>query len=198
MKGEYRTMPLVLKNSNTDNSDGSIRSKDNSSEAVHEQSKTPKTAFAMNNDKEVVGDNPNEVMRQFDPCKFNRKNCKYCDLYGNCMAENCLFDEEETAPLTKQFYTECIICHQKFSVDPKEMKSYICKSCLDRIHAREVLPFTCVHCGKQQNHPAVIPFSGICDECFSHELFNNDYTVRNHTYLRKDTGTTPTTDSKLI
>ena len=180
------------------NDDGSIKNNINSSETAVNKVKAKTTPYSMNNQKEIVGDNANKEMIQFEPCKYNRTKCKYIDIYGNCMAENCLFDYEETPPLTKQYYTECIFCKQKFSVDPKEMKSYICPSCLKRINEREVLPFTCVHCGKKQNHPSVIPFSGICDECFSHELFNDDYAVRNHTYMRKDTGTSATTDADLI
>ena len=178
------------------NPDGSVRTSDNTESLAYEQNK--KAAFSKNGTKEVKGDNADRQMLQFEECKYHKEACKYIDLYGNCMAENCMFDQEETAPLTKKYWTICSICKEKFSVDPREMREYWCQSCLDRIHAREVLPFTCVHCGRKQNHPAVIPFSGICDYCFNHELFNDQYMVEcychgRHTcdYHKKDMSDTP-------
>jgi hypothetical protein len=164
------------------NADGTIRTSDNTESLAFEQNQ--KAAFSKTGIKEVKGDNADRQMQQFEECKYHKKSCKYIDIYGNCMAENCLFDQEECAPLTKKYWTVYTICKEKFSVDPKEMREYFCQSCLDRIHAVEVLPFTCVHCGKQQHHPARIPFSGICDECFSNELFNDQYVVENHSYHR--------------
>jgi hypothetical protein len=178
------------------NPDGSVRTSDNTESLAYEQNK--KAAFSKNGTKEVKGDNADRQMLQFEECKYHKEACKYIDIYGNCMAENCMFDQEETAPLTKKYWTICSICKEKFSVDPREMREYWCQSCLDRIHAREVLPFTCVHCGRKQNHPAVIPFSGICDYCFNHELFNDQYMVEcychgRHTcdYHKKDMSDTP-------
>ena len=178
------------------NPDGSVRTSDNTESLAYEQNK--KAAFSKNGTKEVKGDNADRQMLQFEECKYHKEACKYIDLYGNCMAENCMFDQEETPPLTKKYWTICSICKEKFSVDPREMREYWCQSCLDRIHAREVLPFTCVHCGRKQNHPAVIPFSGICDYCFNHELFNDQYMVEcychgRHTcdYHKKDMSDTP-------
>lgn len=178
------------------NPDGSVRTSDNTESLAYEQNK--KAAFSKTGSKEVEGDNANRQMLQFEECKYHKEACKYIDLYGNCMAENCMFDQEECAPLTKKYWTICSICKEKFSVDPREMREYWCQSCLDRIHAREVLPFTCVHCGRKQNHPAVIPFSGICDYCFNHELFNDQYMVEcychgRHTcdYHKKDMSDTP-------
>ena len=180
------------------NDDGTIKTADNNSDAnvqIHSQSKSP---FQLNTNKEIVGDNADKEMMQFEPCKYNNKNCKYADIYGVCMAENCLFDKEETPVLTEAFFTECIICKKKFQANPREMKAYICPSCLERIQRTEVLPFTCVHCGKKQNHPSKIPMSGICDDCFDHELFNDQYTVKHHTYVRKETNSTPTTNHDLM
>ena len=171
------------------NPDGSVRTSDNTESLKYEQNK--KAAFSKTGTKEVKGDNADRQMLQFEECKYHKEACKYIDVYGNCMAENCLFDQEETPPLTKKYWTICTICKEKFSVDPREMREYFCQSCLDRIHAREVLPFSCVHCGKSQQHPAIIPFSGICDECFHNELFNDQYVVENHHYHRKDGGYSP-------
>ena len=171
------------------NPDGSVRTSDNTESLKYEQNK--KAAFSKTGTKEVKGDNADRQMLQFEECKYHKEACKYIDIYGNCMAENCLFDQEETPPLTKKYWTICTICKKKFSVDPREMREYFCQSCLDRIHAREVLPFTCVHCSKSQHHPAIIPFSGICDECFHNELFNDQYVVENHSYHRKDGGYSP-------
>ena len=167
-----------MSNSGVHNPDGSIRFSGN--DGTHLATETPKkAAFSKNGSKEIKGDNADRQMLQFEECKYGKKACKYIDLYGNCMAENCLFDQEECAPLTKKYWTICSICKEEFCVDPKEMREYWCQSCLDRIHAREVLPFKCVHpsCGKLQYHPAIIPFSGICDECFYNDLFNDTWEV---------------------
>ena len=174
----------MAKNNGEINPDGSPRYSGNSESLKMEQPK--RAAFSKTGSTEVKGDNADRQMLQFEECKYGKEACKYIDLYGNCMAENCLFDQEECPPLTKKYWTICIICKEKFCVDPKEMRAYICQSCLDRIHAREVLPFSCVHCGKKQHHPAIIPFSGICDECFNNELFNDQYVVENHSYHRKN------------
>jgi hypothetical protein len=177
------------KNNGNLNPDGSINYNGNSSTLATSQN--AKAALTLKGTKEVKGDNADREMKQFEQCKYKRESCKYIDLYGNCMAENCLFDQEECPPLTKKYFTECIICKEKFCVDPRDMRAYICQSCLDRIHRVEVLPFECVHCGKLQHHPAIIPFSGICDECFHNELFNDQYTVdpedpHIHNYHRKN------------
>ena len=179
------------KNNGNLNPDGSINYNGNSSTLATSQN--AKAALTLKGTKEVKGDNADREMKQFEQCKYKRESCKYIDLYGNCMAENCLFDQEECPPLTKKYFTECIICKEKFCVDPRDMRAYICQSCLDRIHRVEVLPFECVHCGKLQHHPAIIPFSGICDECFHNELFNDQYTVTpephhhtGHHYIRKN------------
>ena len=174
----------MAKNDGTLNPDGSISYGGNSSTLATSQN--AKAAMTLKGTKEIQGDNPNREMKQFEQCKYKRESCKYIDLYGNCMAENCLFDQEECPPLTKKYFTECIICKEKFCVDPRDMRAYICQSCLDRIHRVEALPFTCVHCGKQQHHPAKIPFSGIRDECFNNELFNDQYVVEQHHYHRKN------------
>ena len=180
------------------NDDGTIKTSDNDSNKVKVTRKDSRSPFSLNSGKEVLGDNYNKEMMQFEPCKYDNKKCKYVDIYGVCMAENCLFDKEETAPLTEAFYTECIICKSVFKINPREMKAYICPSCLARIQKTEVLPFTCCHCGKKQNHPSQIPMSGICDDCFYHELFNDQYRVVHHTYVRKETNHTPTTNHDLM
>lgn len=114
------------------------------------------------------------------------KQCKYIDNYGNCIFDNCIWDMNEIPNTTKKWWYKCIICDQPSSINPRYMKAHICQSCQDRMWAAEKLPFKCVHCGKTQNHPSKLMFSGICDECFKHEVFNDCYTVRHHTYMRKD------------
>lgn len=180
------------------NDDGTIKTADNNSDAVKQVREEKKSSYSLDSEKEITGDNPDSEMMQFEPCKYNNKKCKYADVYGVCVAENCLFDNDEKPTLTESFFTECIICKNKFKVNPRNMKAYICPSCIERIQRTEVLPFTCVHCGKKQNHPSKIPMSGICDDCFDHELFNDQYTVKAHTYVRKETNSTPTTNHDLM
>ena len=137
-------------------------------------------------------------MMQFEPCKYQKKKCKYIDINGLCMAENCLFDSEETPVLTKKFWTECLICKKTFCIDPREMRVPFCPSCIARMQQAEVLPFTCIHCGKQQNHPSKIIFSRMCDECISHQLFNDQYTVINHSYMKSNRTNEASTDPEIM
>lgn len=158
-----------LNNDGTLNDDGTPKTNTNSSSSV-QNVETLKSAYGT---EEIVGDDQDKIMCSFDPCKYNKASCKYIDNHGRCVAETCLFDKNETPVLTNQFWSKCIICNKEFSIDPREMKAYICDSCFARIHAAEVLPFTCIHCGKTQDHPSKLMFSRICDECFDYKLFND-------------------------
>ena len=53
------------------------------------------------------------------------------------------------------------------------MRVPFCDRCIARMQKAEVLPFTCINCGKEQNHPSLIMFSSICDYCVKFKLFNN-------------------------
>ena len=159
---------MNITNSGMINDDGSAATGLNSSNKVI--NRIPKNNYTG---EEIVGDDADKDMTVFDPCKYNRKNCKYCDVYGNCMYETCIFDMDENPPINKQVVVKCEICTAEFSVDTKEMKSYICPSCRSRILAAEKLPFTCMHCGKQQNHYSKWMFSRLCDECLDKYIFND-------------------------
>ena len=134
----------------------------------------------------VEGDGQKEQKIQFEPCKNRRededsvpsksgydKKCKYMDNYGNCIFENCVYDQEEKPPHVTEWWFTCVACQQPDSIDPKHMKVHFCRSCIKRINEREVLPFTCRYCGKTQNHPSLWWASGVCDDCIP-QLWNKN------------------------
>lgn len=130
-------------------------------------------------EQELIGegqiDDP-ELVVSFEKCKYieqdTQHKCKYRDIDDRCIFDHCVWDKNELPRQTRKWYTQCIICTKVFSRDPRYMKAIICDSCLKRMQAAESLPFTCVNCGKKQNHPAIIMFSSICDYCTQHKLFN--------------------------
>ena len=145
-------------------------------------------------EQEVLGDGYDEEKIQFEPCKYNpdkkeiepekhgygyRELCKYMDNYGNCIFENCMYDQEETPPTTDNWWFTCVICQQPDTIDPKNMKIHWCKSCIDRANEAEVLPFTCRYCGRKQNHPSKWFMSRVCDRC-EPKLYNPNC----HNYTR--------------
>ena len=123
------------------------------------------TKMANSVESEMKGDGADDPKIQFEPCKYKDKDCKYYDNYGNCIFENCRFDQEELPPTVTQWWFTCLICHKPDSIDPKHMKAHFCKSCIDRMNEAEVLPFTCRYCGRSQNHPSQWMFSRVCDDC---------------------------------
>ena len=123
------------------------------------------------------GQHPDEIVA-FEICKRVKANpednkCKYIDIDNRCTHDHCVWDEDESPMVTKKWFTECIICKKKFDRDPRDMRVPFCDTCIARMQKAEVLPFTCINCGKQQNHPSLIMFSSICDYCVKFKLFNN-------------------------
>jgi len=116
-------------------------------------------------EREMKGDGADDPKVQFDPCKYKDNECKYIDNYGNCIFENCIFDQEETPPLVKLWWFKCIFCGKPQSIDPRHKKIHVCNVCLNRIHSAEVLPFTCRYCGKSQRKESTWIFSNVCDDC---------------------------------
>ena len=119
---------------------------------------------------------------QFEPCSHRLKDeedqtpgydkkCKYMDNKGNCIFENCRYDQEETPPHVTEWYFTCVICHEPDSIDPKRMKIHWCRNCIARANEAEVLPFTCRYCGKKQGHPSQWFLSMVCDSCID-QLYN--------------------------
>ena len=133
---------------------------------------------------EVKGEGWDEEKIQFEPCKYRvqdqedktpgyDKKCKYMDNYGNCIFENCKYDQEETPPTVVEWWFKCVACHEPDSIDPKHMKIHFCRSCIHRINIWEELPFTCRYCGKKQSHPSQWWASGVCDRCIP-QLYNKN------------------------
>lgn len=149
------------------NDDGTPRTASNNSEA-----NIPRQGRPRRQRDQIEGDNADLVLQQFDPCKYNNTKCKHIDNRGNCCYENCIFDKEETPVMMEQFWTHCIICDNEFSINPRNMKAYICDSCRERLFKAEKLPFTCIFCGRQQEKPARVIFSQTCDECFDYVVDN--------------------------
>lgn len=128
-------------------------------------------------EKEIVGDGQDEQKVQFEPCKYRNTQeesnpgrgrdgkCKYMDNYGNCIFENCIYDQEETPPHVVEWHYTCVVCHRPEVIDPKKMKIHWCTSCIARANDAEVLPFTCRYCGRRQNHPSAWFLSKVCDSC---------------------------------
>lgn len=144
----------------------------------------------MGGDEELLGEGYDEEKIQFEPCKYRNqkeegtrsndwnngydKKCKYMDNNGNCIFENCLYDQEETPPQVLVWNYECVICRQPASIVPKHMKIHWCPSCIRRANEVEVLPFTCRFCGRRQKSPSAWFFSGVCDSCID-KLYNPNH-----------------------
>ena len=117
--------------------------------------------------EEVRGENQNEPLKQFVACPYiqTKTTCRYRDMYGRCTLENCILDQQETAPTTKKWWFKCIICGHPTALEPEAVRVPICESCISRMNDAEVLPFTCRYCGKKQYTPSQWMFSKVCDEC---------------------------------
>lgn len=138
------------------------------------------------NEVEITGDGADEEKMEFEPCKYNpsgkgidaespgygyRENCKYMDNYGNCIFENCMYDQEETPPQMEDWWFTCVVCQQPDNIEPKHMKIHWCRSCIDRANEAEILPFTCRYCGRKQHTPSQWFMSRVCDSCIK-KLYN--------------------------
>lgn len=132
--------------------------------------------------KELRGDGQDVAMESFELCKRTdeetnedgiHKSCKYKDAYGRCIFENCIYDEQDIPKPARRWWYHCVICDKVTSVNPKHVKAMICDTCQKRMWKAEKLPFTCINCGTSQNHPSIIMFSRICDNCVKTRLFNN-------------------------
>ena len=135
-------------------------------------------------ESQIFGEGHDEPKIQFEPCKYRvpeeedqipgyDKKCKFMDNYGICIFENCLFDQEETPPTVVEWWFTCVACKEPDTIHPKHMKVHFCRSCIDRINQREVLPFNCRYCGKPQHHPSLWWASGVCDSCIP-QLYNKN------------------------
>lgn len=103
---------------------------------------------------------------QFELCSHTDVDCQYRNVIsGRCAFETCIYDDEFPVHVEQQEF-ECEFCKAPTVRNPREMKIHVCDSCLARIRKTEVLPFSCVFCGKSQSSPSKIPLSGICNTCF--------------------------------
>ena len=103
---------------------------------------------------------------QFDKCTKDI-NCVYRNHTGYCGHETCIIgnDGGELATSTQAFYFQCELCKKVDCAPLHQIKIRICRDCLAKIHASEVLPFTCQWCGSSQGHRSSIMFSQLCDTC---------------------------------
>lgn len=171
----YANIDKTLKGSSKDQTKTYIKREQE--EQVRQQAIS--SSFSSNDESEMQGDgqidDPEQVV-SFEICKMLDKDdehhCKYMDIANKCIFDQCIYDTEELPKFTRKWYTKCLICTEVFARDPRYMKAPFCDSCISRMQAAEKLPFTCVNCGKKQNHPAIIMFSSTCDYCTQHKLFN--------------------------
>jgi len=101
---------------------------------------------------------------QFALCHYTENSCKYKDVNGYCIFENCVVDGTNPPAVLLHYY-ECIICKNVDCCTPMDLKAHICTHCLERIQAAEVLPHTCRWCGASVDTPPTWMFSGLCEEC---------------------------------
>jgi len=169
-------------------------------------------AGTTSNTKRMVGDGQNEALESFKKCKYAseeydvtkgsftfRRKCKYADMYGRCVFDDCLWDSANMPKLTHKWWFTCIICDKTVSLNPKHVDVPICDECRIRMLRAEKLPFVCECCGDGQMKPSKIMFSSLCDKCVQEQLFNNDYMVtshedRHHSYLVDPKGSHPDYD----
>ena len=164
-------------------------------------------AGKVSNTKRMKGDGQDGPMESFEQCKYAseeydvtmgsfkfRRKCKYADMYGRCIFDDCIWDSGNMPKLTHKWWFNCVICDKTVSLNPKHVDVPICDECRIRMLRAEKLPFVCEGCGDGQMKPSKIMFSSLCDKCVEEQLFNNDYTVRNHTYIKQPQGNHPDYD----
>ena len=132
---------------------------------------------------EMLGEGYDEEKIQFEPCKYRNvegenngrlgfdNKCEYMDNEGNCIFENCRYEQEETPPHVEEWWYTCVACKRPASINPKYRKIHLCHDCIRRINNAEVLPFTCRYCGKQSNEPSDWWGSRVCNSCLE-KLYN--------------------------
>lgn len=135
-------------------------------------------------DQQLVGDDHDKPLESFEQCKHMDYNytspdhpivkhkCKYQDIYGRCTRDECVFDANETSKICEKHWDECVLCGNTITLPPHMLSIPFCDLCLARLRFAESLPFTCLLCGKSQNRPSKAPFSQICDDCFTNNIFN--------------------------
>lgn len=112
-------------------------------------------------------DTEEKDLDQFEKCKVkDGELCKYCDTNDRCIFETCIVDNEYP-PQTLLWYFECIACKEIDSIKPRNMKIHFCKNCIEQLQTAQVLPFTCILCGKSQASRGKGFGNQICDECIS-------------------------------
>ena len=143
-------------------------------------------------DQQVIGDGQGVALESFGECIHKDDNydaeaegykgvyhrCRYADMYGRCIYDNCVFDQNEGPKVAHKHWIKCIFCGSSISLDPKLIDAPICDKCRAIFLQCCQLPFTCQCCGKSCNYPSKIYFSRICDDCL--EKIYNSGKCKNH------------------
>lgn len=93
--------------------------------------------------------------------------CRYADIYGRCIYDNCVFDQNEAPKIAHKHWIQCIVCGDSISLDPKLVDAPVCDKCRAIFLECCKLPFKCQSCGRSQSSPSKIYFSRLCDKCLN-------------------------------
>lgn len=147
--------------------------------------------FESTTNTKVIGDGQQEPLESFNKCvhasddydaeekdgyKGVYHRCRYADIYGRCIFDNCIFDQNESPKIAHKHWVRCIVCDSEMSLDPKHIDAPICDKCRAIFLQCCKLPFTCQLCGSSQNSPSRVYFSRICDKCWE-KIINNGKSV---------------------
>lgn len=143
--------------------------------------------FESSTNQKVIGDGQQEPLESFTQCvhanddydaeakdgyKGVYHRCRYADIHGRCIYDNCVFDQNEAPKVAHKHWTRCIVCGSEISLDPKLIDTPICDKCRAIFLQCCKLPFTCQLCGSSQSWPSKVYFSRICDDCWN-KIINN-------------------------
>jgi hypothetical protein len=143
--------------------------------------------FESTSQEKVIGDGQQAALESFEGCihsddeydseskdgyKGIYHRCRYADMYGRCIYDNCVFDQNEGPKIAHKHWVKCIVCDAEISLDPKLIDVPICDKCRAIFLQCCKLPFTCQICGESQSSPSKVYFSRICDECWD-KIINN-------------------------
>lgn len=110
-----------------------------------------------------ASDTEEKNLDQFEECKV-QDNCVFKDTNGRCIFETCLV-QNELPPATLLWFFECIACKEIGSIKPNEMRIHFCQNCIDQLQKAQVLPFSCILCGKSQGNRGKGFGNQICNTC---------------------------------
>ena len=139
--------------------------------------------LGQTSDEQVIGDGQWEALESFEGCchmndfydaeakdgyKGVKWRCRYADIYGRCIYDNCVFDQNEAPKIAHKHWTKCIICNSDLSMDPKLIETPICSKCRAIFLQAENLRdgWECQLCGKKFIKPSPVVFSRICKDCW--------------------------------